>query len=238
MINWRQLSVSAHFCPICDGNRIFVKLNSNEISIRCLFCRATSVTLSLVSVMRHICPEIGSKTVYELSARGALKNYLQRSSRILHYSEYFDHITPGSYEEGIQCQDVQNLTHLNNSFDLCTSTEVFEHVPDDMKGFSEIFRVLKTNGIFVFTVPIDLENKTVERARQMSDGKIDYMHSPEYHFDPIRGHENILVFRNYGYDISDKLKKAGFDKVEFINPEKDMAWGVSRTVIVAYRYNK
>ena len=38
------------------------------------------------------------------------------------------------------------------SFDLCTSTEVFEHMPDDLNGFSEIRRVLRPGGRFVFTV--------------------------------------------------------------------------------------
>jgi len=135
MINWKQLSVSIHYCPICSGHRLFVKLNSNEISIRCFSCRATSVTLSLVTVMRAICPELSSMVVYELSSRGPLKEFLKQSSGVLYYSEYFDDVSPGGYIDGIQCQDVQCLTYPKESFDLCTSTEVFEHVPDDVKGF-------------------------------------------------------------------------------------------------------
>ena len=52
------------------------------------------------------------------------------------------------------CQDVQHLTFDDAEFDICTSTEVFEHVPDDIKGFKEIYRVLKDDGVFIFTVPI------------------------------------------------------------------------------------
>ena len=234
-INWKQFSVSIYYCPICSGNRIFIKLNSNEISIRCFSCRATSITLSLVTVMRSVCPEISSMVVYELSSRGSLKKFLEQSSKTLYYSEYFKDVSPGSYIDGIQCQDVQRLTYPKEKFDLCTSTEVFEHIPDDVKGFSEIFRVLKPKGIFIFTVPLDVNNKTIERVIEMPNGKIEYRLSPEYHYDPIRGYENILVYRNYGYDILDKLKKIGFKKAEFFNPENNMAWGYSRTVIVAYR---
>jgi len=164
--------------------------------------------------------------VYELSSRGPLKEFLERSSGILYYSEYFDDALLGSYTNGIQCQDVQSLTYSQESFDLCTSTEVFEHVPNDIKGFSEIFRVLKPKGIFIFTVPLEVNNKTIERVIEMPNGEIQYLLDPEFHYDPIRGHENILVYRNYGYDILEKLKKVGFKKAEFLNPENNMAWGV------------
>jgi len=64
----------------------------------------------------------------------------------------------------VQCQDVQRLTYDSASFDVCTSTEVFEHVPDDSRGFAERHRVLRPGGRLVFSVPIVSAAKTVERA--------------------------------------------------------------------------
>lgn len=32
-------------------------------------------------------------------------------------------------EMGVRCEDVQHLTFASASFDLCISTEMFEHVP-------------------------------------------------------------------------------------------------------------
>lgn len=235
LINWRKLAVSVYFCPLCGGKRVFVRLDANEISVRCLSCRATSVTLSLVAVLWRISPNLNSKNVYELSSRGPLVKYLKRTSKILSCSEYFNSTTPGNHNNGVQCQDVQRLTYQNESFDICTSTEVFEHVPNDAKGFSEIHRVLKPNGILVFTVPLDIRNKTVERAILMPGGEIKHLLPPEYHSDPIRGLEPILAYRNYGYDILDRLVNEGFKRAELRSPGYDMAWGYARPVIVAYR---
>lgn len=230
-----NMAVSFSFCPLCMGKRLFVRLDTNEISVRCLSCRATPVTLSLVDVLRHIRPILSAQNVYELSSRGPLVNLLKRECSSLTYSEYFDDIPPGEYNNGIQCQDVQALTYPDESFDICTSTEVFEHVPDDRKGFSEVCRVLKAGGVFIFTVPIDISGKTIERAVLSSDGKVRHILPPEYHGDHIRGDNGVLVFRNYGYDILTRLTDSGFKRAEFSRPLCRIPWGYARTVVVAYR---
>lgn len=235
MIRWRHLAASIHYCPLCDKRRPFVKLDNNEISVRCLSCHATSITLSVIAVLRHLSPDLQNKTVYELSSRGRLHQFLGSQCKALTGSEYFADTTPGNYKNGVQCQDVQSLTHGSESFDICTSTEVFEHVPDDAKGFREIYRVLKPNGVFVFTVPLCINEKTVERARLLANGDIEHMLEPEYHIDPIRSHNSILAFRNYGYDIMDRLLSAGFKRAELRSPRQSMPWGFSSAVVVAYR---
>lgn len=235
MIRWRHLAVSIHYCPLCHKRRPFVKLDNNEISIRCLSCRATSITLSVIAVLRHLSPDLQNKTVYELSSRGRLYQFLDSQCNTLTGSEYFAETTPGNYKNGVQCQDVQSLTFESERFDLCTSTEVFEHVPDDAKGFCEIYRVLKPNGIFIFTLPLSMNAKTVERARLLANGDIEHMLEPEYHIDPIRSHNSILAFRNYGYDILDRLLSAGFKRAELRSPRESMPWGYSSAAVVAYR---
>lgn len=77
--------------------------------------------------------------VYELSSHGAWFKHLQRRFRDLTFSEYFEDVALGDFRNGIQCQDVQRLTYPNETFDLVTCTEVFEHVTDDRKGFAEVF---------------------------------------------------------------------------------------------------
>lgn len=235
MIRWKHLAVSISYCPLCEKKRLFIKLDNNEISVRCLSCRATSITLSAIAVLRHLSPHLEKKTVYELSSRGRLYQFLGSECKALTGSEYFADTAPGDHKNGVQCQDVQALTYASESFDICTSTEVFEHVPDDTKGFGEIVRVLKPNGIFVFTVPLCRTEKTVERARILSNGDIEHMLEPEYHIDPIRSHNSILAFRNYGYDILDRLLSAGFKRAELRSPSASMPWGYSSPVVVAYR---
>jgi len=51
--------------------------------------------------------------------------------------------------------DAQNLSFKKESFNLVFSNCVVEHIPDINKVLKEAARVLKKNGLFVFTVPSD-----------------------------------------------------------------------------------
>ena len=149
-------------------------------------------------------------TVYELSSRGALCRYLRRTFRRVTVSELWDDVTPGTFRHGVQCQDVQRLTYGDASFDLVTSTEVFEHVPDDRRAFAEVHRVLRPGGLLVFTVPLMDASPTLERA-EIRYNRIVHLVTPEYHGDRLRGRRGVLAFRTYGPDIVDRLRAAGFE---------------------------
>ena len=80
---------------------------------------------------------------------------------------------------------------------------------DDRAGFREIRRVLRENGVMVFTVPLSSSPTTVERAVEVA-GKIEHLLPPEYHGDRIRGQGGVLVFRDYGTGITERLRAEGF----------------------------
>lgn len=147
--------------------------------------------------------------VYELSSRGALCRHLRRTFSRVTVSELFDDVKAGQFRGRVQCQDVQRLTYDDVSFDLVTSTEVFEHVPDDRRAFAEIHRVLRPGGALVFTVPLMDTVTTLERAR-LDHGTIVHLREPEYHGDRLRGPGRVLAFRTYGLDILDRLRATGF----------------------------
>ncbi|MDH3329816.1 MAG: class I SAM-dependent methyltransferase [Desulfobulbaceae bacterium] len=189
--------------------------------------------MSLVSVLRQLEPGFASKDIYELSSRGPLVDFLKKKCRTLTCSEYFEGVKPGDYKNGVQCQDVQKLTFPDNSFDICTSTEVFEHVPNDLAGFAEIRRVLKPGGLFLFTVPIFPSSATIERARLTIKGKIEHPLPAQYHRDPNRCHQPVLVFRDYGEDITKRISDQGFSNVQFLCPSHSIPYDFVRTVIAA-----
>jgi SAM-dependent methyltransferase len=220
------------FCPVCLGKRPFVRLSNNEIAIRCCGCRSSVVTLAIASTITSECPELTNLQVYELSARGPLLGFLRRHSRAVTCSEYFPEIASGDYKGHVLCQDVQNLSFADQSFDLCTSTDVFEHVHDDVTGFAQVCRVLKPGGKFIFTVPL-INGPTIERAVLQDDGSILHLQPPEYHGDPVSESGRILAFRNYGQDICDRLRAAGFPTARIVSPELPDFWGISRQVVVA-----
>lgn len=218
-------------CPTC-GSTLLVKLANDAISVRCMRCGASAIHMSILQVLQRLYPQLSALAVYEMSSRGPLYEYLRARAGQFSYSEFFDDVSPGAFRGEIQCQDVQALTYDEATFDLCTSTEVFEHVPDDRKGFSEIRRVLRPGGRFVFTVPLTEEGVTLERA-VMEGGVIRHLLEPEYHGDVIRGHGRVLAFRNYGLDIVDRLRESGFRDARMEPADCSAWWGFGTKVVVA-----
>lgn len=81
--------------------------------------------------------------------------------------------------------DAQNLRFTNNSFDIVTAIELLEHLDDDEKAIKEIYRVLKNNGTFIFTVPAhellwSSDDILAKHKRRYS--KINLIHKLNKHF--------------------------------------------------------
>jgi len=194
-------------CNLCGWP--IVRIDSSVFGTRCVRCLSTQIHRAVGLVIESQ-GHARESAVYELSSKGALFRYLKRRFPRLYFSEYFDDVAPENTKCGVPCQDVQNLKLGDGRFDLVTSTEVFEHVPDDLKGFREIHRVLRGGGYFVFTVPLTRNPATVERAVLRPDGGIEHLMEPEYHGDRIRGRGKVLAFRTYGRDLTSRLESAGF----------------------------
>lgn len=229
MLRPAQLRLRREACPLCQFP-LLVRLRAEEMGVRCPRCGASAVTQSLVDVLDQLGLDLAHSKVYELSAQGALVKYLRQRCRSLTLSEYFDGVTPGDWHDGIRCQDVQALTHADASFDLCTSTEVFEHVEDDAAGFREMLRVLRPGGHLVFTVPLDTSQPTVERTA-LENGVRKNLLPPEYHADRYRG-EQVFCYRTYGADIVDRLRESGFAQAEIRMPRPTL-FGFARPVVCA-----
>lgn len=229
-----KLRLKWRFCPICEAAKPIIRLNDNEIGIRCTACRSSVVSMSMASVIRSEYANLQNINAYELSARGPLVEYLKRQCKNLTTSEYYADKNRGEVHNDVLCQDVQNLTFDSNSFDLSTSTDVFEHVPDDSLGLKNIYRILKPAGKAIFTVPF-WGYETVQRATLGKNGKLEYLLPPEYHGDPISTSGRILAFRNYGSDILNLLEDVDFKCPKLVSPDLPDFWGIKRQVIVAQK---
>jgi hypothetical protein len=91
--------------------------------------------------------------------------------------------------------------------------------------------VLKRNGLFLFTVPLTGRASTLERAKLVR-GELTHVLEPAYHGDRITGINSVLVYRDYGTDICERLLQAGFRSVRFIAPRQTY-FGYGRTVVMA-----
>jgi SAM-dependent methyltransferase len=124
--------------------------------------------------------------VLELNACHELHKVLA-SLRYLTYSEY------GTKTE----QDIENLTYKDNSYDLVLHSETLEHVNDPRRALDECRRVLKKDGLVIFTIPIVWTRKTRTRS-QRSGNKITNILPPSYHGQRT---DDYLVYTEFGSDV-------------------------------------
>ena len=149
--------------------------------------------------------------VYNTEANGAVHATLKNMDGYV-CSEYFGpQYASGDRVGQVVHQDLQNLLLPDQSFDLVLSGEVLEHVPQPYQAHREIFRVLRSGGRHIFTVPFDQTSYTDDvRAECGTDGKINYLKPPEYHGDPVRPGEGVLVYTVFGMEMLAKLHSIGF----------------------------
>ncbi len=93
----------------------------------------------------------------------------------------------------------------SNSFDIFITQDVLEHVFKPDRALAEIMRVLRPDGLHIFTAPKHKHLlKSYPRAR--SNGKhIEHLLEPQYHGNPI-GDGRSLVTWDYGADFDDLIE--------------------------------
>jgi SAM-dependent methyltransferase len=117
-------------------------------------------------------------------------------------------------ENGAINQNLEELTFSSNSFDILLTSDVLEHVRLYRKAHSEIARVLRPGGAYVFTVPHTRNSfDHIVRVATPDPGdasKDSYILAPEYHgsADPNEG--PVLSYRVFGSSLDDELSEIGF----------------------------
>lgn len=215
------------FCNICSNNTIFTVMSDNlREDMFCGTCNSSNrlrqlmCTISIVvdghpySTLKEAAKTINSKklTIYTAEANSALYVKMKELIRpsLLTASEYFE----GSHEsgdvvEGVMHQDLQKTSFKSASFDIVLTTEVFEHIPFADKAEKEVVRTLKKGGSYCFTVPFYPDAKKDKILAKMTRwGKILYLTKPQYHGDPIRPEDGILVYKIFSHEGMKKRFKS------------------------------
>ncbi len=164
---------------------------------------------SLPDIVKHI--NKNKLKFYTTEANSVLFNKLQETinPKLFYFSEYFDKkFKSGKKIKGVLHQDLQKTSFKDNSFDIITSAEVMEHVADAPTAEKEIVRILKRGGLYVFTLPFGYTlPKDIILATEKK-GKIIYHQKPQYHGDPVRPEDGILVYRIFSYiDLKKRFEK-------------------------------
>lgn len=93
--------------------------------------------------------------IYLLESYGTIYNILSETPNLI-YSEFWYDVPRGTTVGNIRCEDVQGLTFLDERLDdVVVTQDVVEHVAEPERGLRGIWRVLKTGGYHIFTVPFN-----------------------------------------------------------------------------------
>jgi len=95
--------------------------------------------------------------------------------------------------------DVQTMPFGNDVFDIVICNHVLEHVPDDRKALSEIFRVLKRGGFAILQVPTVYNMELTLEDPSVTD--------PAERQRRFRQKDH---YRLYGKDYLERVMAAGF----------------------------
>jgi predicted SAM-dependent methyltransferase len=160
-------------CPVCGS--------SDRVRLLYLFLKTKTNLFNQDIKLLHIAPE---------------KPLLD----ILIKQKNIEYLTADLNSENVMVKiDITNIQYPDNSFDIILCNHVLEHISDDRKAMSELYRVLKPGGWAILQVPI---SKILEKTYE--DFTIISPQEREKHF----GQKNHV--RIYGKDYTQRLKEAGF----------------------------
>lgn len=197
------------YCPICGGRyRKFlpggVKLRPNA---QCPGCGSLERDRLLWIVLEYLWKTrkiSKGGNLLHVAPEPMLTKKLKRSYNYLSVD------LDGS--RAMQAMDITDINLPDCQFDTIICNHVLEHIPDDIKAMSEIYRVLKPGGWASLQIPRGTQENT-EEDLSIAD--------PEER-KRLYGNKNHV--RRYGKDYQLRLEKAGFEvlvfpKEEVLTPE-------------------
>ena len=106
--------------------------------------------------------------------------------------------------------DILDLPFEDNSFDVILCNHVLEHIEDDHRAMSELYRVMKSGGIGIFQIPQDLNLKKTYEDFSITSPEERSIHFGQY--------DHVRI---YGKDYFDRLRSVGFE-VKEVNYSKTL----------------
>jgi SAM-dependent methyltransferase len=188
------------YCLTCDRRTLFVEAGpwlANDY--RCVRCHSVPRWRGIIRVLDTAFPDWRTLDIHECGAGGLATRKFRREANGYSGSRYLvPDVARGAVVGNVSCQDIEDLTFADGSFDLIITQDVLEHVLRPDRAFAELARVLRPGGAHVFTIPLVHGGPTVVRA-VASDTGIEHLLPPEYHGEPGNP-ERSLVIREWGDD--------------------------------------
>ncbi|MDO8379265.1 class I SAM-dependent methyltransferase [Phenylobacterium sp.] len=198
-------------CPVCEQQATFTAKDEwLRDHFLCGNCGSQPRERALMKVLADLRPDWRSLAIHESSPGTAASRRLAAEAPGYVSSHYGPDVPLGAAHPqwGWRCEDLENQTFPDKSFDLVVTQDVFEHLFAPDRAIAEVGRTLKPGGFHICTVPIvNKAAPSVRRARRDRQGKVEHLMEPVYHANPIDV-QGSLVTVDWGYDIADYLDEA------------------------------
>jgi predicted SAM-dependent methyltransferase len=179
------------FCPLCGwrGYRFepFGKAAVRRNDAQCPICGSLERQRAAFLLMRaKIAP--GQKVLHVAPERVLIPWLVSLSSEYLNVD---------LYNPAMQRMDISATALPNCNKTLVWCSHVLEHVPDDRRALSEIFRILVPGGLLVLQVPISGDTTFEDPSVTDDAGRLEKFLQEDH-------------MRLYGRDVVQRIEHAGF----------------------------
>ena len=206
------------YCPCCKKKTLFISLDHwLRDGYKCARCHCIPRHRAIMDVIDKRFGNWKDLIIHESSPSGPTFNVMKKACPNYSYSYFYPDKELGQVigDNGkMTCQNLQELTFTDNSFDLFITQDVFEHINEPEKALKEIYRCLKPGGCHVFTVPIYPFLKTRPRIK-VENGRAVPIMEELYHGNPI-SEKGSLVTYDWGGDIAHVMDSLTGFKTEVI----------------------
>ncbi len=186
-------------CNVCGFtmSKFIVLNNGNKLCPKCGSLPRTRQLWQLIE------PEVTGKDILHFSPSKSMSDSIaSRNPKSYVTTDYEDEF------EADKRHDIQAIDEPDNSFNIILCYHVLEHIPDDRKAMSELYRVLKPGGICYIQTPF-------------KDGEIyedSSITTPEGRLEHFGQDDHLRIYSAKG--LKSRLVEAGFsvEVNEFIQP--------------------
>lgn len=229
---WERLVVRLGFgfgkCLVCGTWTLLHSVHKDNLRETCICntCSCTNRQRQMAYVTLHAVrsrtqqplaslkdvAQVGNIVIYNTEARGPIHEALKAAPGYMCSFYFGPDYQGGTYVGDYMHQDLMDLSFENESIDVVLSSDVFEHIADPYKAHTEVYRVLKTGGTHVFTVPFH-QTSFVDDRRAMIDqqGELVHLKEPIFHGDPVSlTPQGALVFNIFALEMLTRLGEIGF----------------------------
>lgn len=177
-------------CEIClwNGTRFF--------NGKCPKCNSLPRTRLIPFSLRHFELIQKHKKILHIAPNLNEYNYVKRTFENI---QKYDRLNIRDVPHINIVQDITATSLANNSYDLVIVWHVLEHIVEDRKAVSEIYRIMKPGGSLLMSVPI----YPIGSKNTYEDASIPYKD-----YEKVHGHDDHC--RSCGLDYYKRFEQIGF----------------------------